>query len=56
MKAAGTNSKNVAMGNMVGHDLELLHEHYRLTVARTRGRPHPAQTFFAQAGLTIEKT
>jgi hypothetical protein len=36
------------------HDLDELHEQFRLAVARIRGRPHLVQSFFAQAGLTIE--
>ena len=48
--------KNLEMGNMVCHDLEELHEQFRLAVARIRRRPHLVDSFFAQAGLTIEKT
>jgi transposase len=48
--------KYVEMGNVVCHDLEELHEQFHLAVARLRRRPHLVQSFFAQAGLTIEKT
>jgi hypothetical protein len=48
--------KNVETGNLVCHDLEELHEQFHLTVARLRRRPHLVQSFFAQAGLTVEKT
>jgi len=48
--------KNVAMGNVVCHDLEELHEQFQRAVARLRRRPHLVQSFFAQAGLTIDKT
>jgi hypothetical protein len=41
---------------MVGHDLEELHEQFRLAVARIRRRPSLVHSFFTQAGLTIEKT
>jgi hypothetical protein len=33
-----------------------LHEQFHLAVARLRRRPHLVRSFFAQAGLTIEKT
>ena len=44
------------MGNVVCHDLEELHEQFHLAVTRLRRRPHLVQSFFAQAGLAIEKT
>jgi transposase len=48
--------KDVEMGNVVCRDLEELHEQFHLAVARLRRRPHLVQSFFAQAGLTIEET
>jgi transposase len=48
--------KYVEMGNLLCHDLEELHEQFHLAVAHLRRRPHLVQSFFAQAGLTIEKT
>ena len=44
------------MGNVVCHGRDELHEQFHLAVARLRRRPHLAQSFFAQAGLAIEKT
>ena len=48
--------KDVEMGNLVCRDLEELHEQFHLAVARLRRRPHLIQSFFDQAGLTIEST
>lgn len=45
--------KHVQMRNVVCRDLEELHEQFHLAVNRLRHRPHVAQSFFAQAGLTI---
>jgi hypothetical protein len=33
-----------------------LHEQFHLAVARLRRKPHLIQSFFAQAGLTLDKT
>jgi transposase len=48
--------KDVEMRNLVCRDLEELHEQFHLAVGRLRQKPHSVQAFFAQAGLTIEKT
>jgi transposase len=48
--------KDVEMSNLVCRDLEELHEQFHLAVGRLRQKPHLVQAFFAQAGLTIEKT
>ena len=48
--------KHVEMRNLVGRDLEELHEQFHLAVGRLRQKPHLVQSFFAQAGLTLEKT
>lgn len=48
--------KNVAMRNLVTHDLEELHEQFHLAVERLRQKPHMALSFFAQAGLSLGKT
>jgi transposase len=48
--------KNVEMRNLVCLDLEQLHEEFHLAVRRLRHKPHLVQSFFAQAGLTVEKT
>ncbi len=48
--------KNVEMRNLVCLDLEELHEEFHLAVGRLRQKPHLVQSFFAQAGLRIEKT
>jgi transposase len=47
--------KYVEMRNLVCRDLEELHEEFHLAVARLRRKPHLVQSFFAQAGLTIQK-
>jgi transposase len=47
--------KNVEMRNLVSHDLEELHERFHLAVERLRQKPDMAQSFFAQAGLTLGK-
>jgi hypothetical protein len=44
------------MRNLVCRDLEELHEQFHLAVSRLRQKPHLMQSFFAQAGLTLEKT
>jgi transposase len=48
--------KNVEMRNLVCLDLEQLHEEFHLAVGRLRHKPHLVRSFFAQAGLTVEKT
>jgi transposase len=48
--------KYVEMGNLVCRDLEELHEQFHLAVDRLRHKPYLVQSFFAQAGLTIEET
>lgn len=47
--------KNVEMRNLVCLDLEELHEEFHLAVGRLRQKPHLVQSFFAQAGLKIQK-
>jgi transposase len=48
--------KHVEMRNLVCRDLEELHEEFHLAISRVRSKPHLVQSFFAQAGLKIEKT
>jgi transposase len=48
--------KNVEMRNLVGLDLEELHEQFHLAVGRLRQKPHLVRSFFAQAGLKIGTT
>src|SRR3954452_6816589 len=48
--------KHVEMRNLVCRDLEELHQEFHLAVGRVRQKPHLVQSFFAQAGLKIEKT
>jgi transposase len=48
--------KNVEMRNLVCLDLEELHEEFHLAVGRLRQKPHLVQSFFAQAGLKLNKT
>jgi transposase len=48
--------KNVQMRNLACRDLEELHQEFHLAVGRLRQRPHLIQSFFAQAGLILEKT
>jgi transposase len=47
--------KDVEMGNLVCHDIEEVHEQFHLAVARLRQKPHLVQSFFAQAGLKLQK-
>lgn len=47
--------KDVEMRNLVCRDLEELHQEFHLAVGRLRQKPHLVQSFFAQAGLRIEK-
>jgi transposase len=48
--------KNVEMRNVVCLDLEELHQEFHLAVGRLRQKPQLVQSFFAQAGLKLEKT
>jgi transposase len=47
--------KHVEMRNLVCLDLEELHQEFHFALGRLRQKPHLVQSFFAQAGLTIEK-
>lgn len=55
-EGGGHHLKDVQMANVVCRDLEELHEQFHLAVARLRQRPRLVQSFFAQAGLALEKT
>jgi transposase len=48
--------KHVELRNRVCLDLEELHEQFHLAVGRLRQKPRLVRSFFAQAGLTLEKT
>lgn len=48
--------KDVEMRNLVCRDLEELHQEFHLAVGRLRQKPHLVQSFFGQAGLTIQKS
>jgi transposase len=48
--------KNVEMRNLVCLDIEELHQEFHLALNRLRQKPHLVQSFYAQAGLTIEQT
>src|SRR6516165_108493 len=48
--------KDVEMGNVACRDLEELHQEFHLAVGRLRQKSHLVQSFFAQAGLRIDKT
>jgi len=48
--------KHVEMRNLICRDLEELHQEFHLAIGRLRHKPHLLQSFFAQAGLEIEKT
>ena len=47
--------KDVEMRNLVCRDLEELHQEFDLAVGRLRQKPHLVRSFFAQAGLKIQK-
>jgi len=47
--------KDVEMRNLVCRDLEELHQEFHLAVGRLRQKPHLVQSFFAQAGLKIQR-
>jgi hypothetical protein len=44
------------MRNLVCLDVEELHQEFHLAVSRLRQKHHLIQSFFAKAGLKIEKT
>ncbi len=46
--------KYVEMRNLVCLDLEQLHQEFHLAVARLRQKHHLVQSFFAQAGLSLD--
>ncbi len=48
--------KHVELRNVTCLDLEELHQEFHLAVGRVRQKPHLVQSFFAGAGLVIEKT
>jgi transposase len=48
--------KNVEMRNLVCRDLDELHQELDLAVGRLRQKPHLVRSFFAQAGLKLQKT
>lgn len=48
--------KDVQLANVVCRDLEEIHEQFHLAVGRLRLKPHLVRSFFAQAGLSLEKT
>lgn len=48
--------KHIEMRNLVCRDLEELHEQFHLAVGRLRHKPHLVLSFFAQAGLALDKT
>ena len=48
--------KDVEMRNLVCRDVEELHQEFHLAVGRLRQKPQLVQSFFAQAGLHIDKT
>jgi transposase len=48
--------KSVEMRNLVCRDLEELHQEFHLAVGRLRQKAHLVRSFFAQAGLKLEKT
>jgi len=48
--------KYVELRNLMCRDLEQLHEEFHLAIGRLRQKPHLVQSFFAQAGLNIDKT
>jgi transposase len=47
--------KHVELRNRVCLDSEELHQEFHLAVARLRQKPHLVRSFFAQAGLAIDK-
>lgn len=48
--------KHVELRNQVCLDLEELHQEFHLAVGRLRQKPHLVQSFFAQAGLKLNRT
>lgn len=47
--------KNVEMRNVICLDIEELHQEFHLALGRLRQKPHLVRSFFAQAGLSLEK-
>ena len=47
--------KDVEMRNLVCRDLEELHQEFHFAVGRLRQKPHLVRSFFAQAGLKIQR-
>lgn len=47
--------KNVELRNLACRDLEELHEEFHLAIHRLRSKPRLVKSFFAQAGLKLEK-
>ena len=48
--------KDVEMRNLVCRDLDELHQELVLAVGRLRQKPHLVHSFFAQAGLKLQRT
>ncbi len=48
--------KNVELRNLVCLDVEELHQEFHIALSHLRQKPHLIQSFFAQAGLNVEKT
>jgi transposase len=48
--------KHVQLRNLACRDLEELHQEFHLAVGQLRQKPHLVRSFFAQAGLTLDKT
>lgn len=48
--------KDVELRNKACMDLEELHEEFHLAVGRLRQKPHLVRSFFAQAGLRLNRT
>jgi transposase len=48
--------KNVELRNVACRDLEELHQELYLAIGRLRQKPHLVRSFFAQAGLRVQKT
>jgi transposase len=47
--------KHVELRNVVCLDLEELHQEFHLAIGRLRRKPHLVRSFFAQAGLLLDK-
>jgi transposase len=48
--------KHAEMRNLMCLDLEELHQQFHLALGRLRQKPHLVRSFFAQAGLKLQKT